>query len=330
MRSTHSRYVTAISLSVIGTVAGGALIAGCSGSAPSQSSSVGPAISAPHGAQAGAAGAAGAAAPRAKSAVGTTTSGGSASGRSPQSAQSAQSPQSAAAQRIGRAGAQLVYTAQLTVRAQHVGAALARATDIVTGAGGYVSSEDAGLDSSSPQQASATVELKIPAAVYATTLAQLASGDTIGTEVGLRQQAQDETQQVANVTSDVASDQAAIAQLRTLLTHAGSIGDLLDVQNQINSEESDLESLQAQQQALNGETSYGTITLTIFGPATVPPPPHHQSAPGLTSGLTGGWHAFTVTVNWLLAILGAVAPFAAAAAVITVVVYLLRRRLAKS
>ena len=68
------------------------------------------------------------------------------------------------------------------------------------------------------------------------------------------------------MSSRVASDQAAITQLRALLKDAGNVGDLLSVQDQINSEESDLESMLAQQQALNHETAYATVKLTLVGP----------------------------------------------------------------
>lgn len=227
----------------------------------------------------------------------------------------------------------LVYTAQLSVRAPDVAAAVARATAIVTGAGGYVSSEDLASSaqalaggSGQPPQPSATVGLKIPIAAYAPTLARL-DGGAIGTRLSLQQQAQDVTQQVADVGSQVASDRAAIAQLRALLSRAGSVGDLLDVQNQINSQESDLESLEAQQNALNHETAYATVNLTVSGPVVTAVV--HKAAPGppgLLRGLSGGWHAFVLALEWLLTVAGVVAPFAAVAAVAGYVLYRVRRR----
>ena len=153
----------------------------------------------------------------------------------------------------------IIYTAQLTVRAGDVSSAAAQAAQIAEGAGGYVSSETAKVDPDHPSEATASVQLKIPVAAYPATLGQL--GHRLGTQLALQQQAQDVTQQVADVNSQVTSAQAAIAQLRALLSHAGSVGDLLSVQNQINQEESSLESLQAQQRALSHETSYATVTL---------------------------------------------------------------------
>ncbi|WP_300609342.1 DUF4349 domain-containing protein, partial [Trebonia sp.] len=52
--------------------------------------------------------------------------------------------------RLVPTGQQLIYTAQLTVRVRGVSAAIARATSIVTSAGGYVSSENATTNPSHP------------------------------------------------------------------------------------------------------------------------------------------------------------------------------------
>ena len=215
--------------------------------------------------------------------------------------------QSASAARLSPAGQQLIYTAQLTVRASDVSAAVSRATAIAADAGGYIASENASSNPGHPDQSTATIEVKIPVTAYAVTLGEL-SGNALGTRLSLQQQAQDVTQQVADVNSRVASDEAAISQLRALLSHAGNVGDLLDVQNQINSQESDLEALQAQQSALNHETAFATVAITILGPKAVPKPAK-QKPPGLGNGLGAGWHSFRVTLSWLLAVVGAVLPF---------------------
>jgi hypothetical protein len=217
----------------------------------------------------------------------------------------------------------IIYTAQLTVRAANVSSAAARAAQITEGAGGYVSNETTSADPDHPSQAIATVQLKIPVASYPAILGQLAGG--LGTQLSLQEQAQDVTQQVADVNSQVASDQAAIVQLRALLSHAGSVGDLLNVQNQINSEESALEAMQAQQRALSHETSYATVTLAILGPKAKPVPHGTKAPPSLAGGLGAGWHALKVSLSWTLAFLGAIAPFAAIAAIAAYAIYRARR-----
>ena len=221
----------------------------------------------------------------------------------------------------------IIYTAQLTVRADNVSSAADQAAQIAEGVGGYVSSEIASADPDHPSEATASVQLKIPVASYRATLGQLTS--RLGTQLSLQQQAQDVTQQVADVNSQVTSDEAAIAQLRALLSHAGSVGDLLSVQNQINDEESSLESMQAQQRALSHETTYATVTLTLLGPKAKPLVHRPKAPPTLAGGLGAGWRALRITVSWTLAFLGAVAPFAAIAAIGGYVIYRGRRWLVR-
>ena len=221
----------------------------------------------------------------------------------------------------------IIYTAQLTVRADNVSSAADQAAQIAEGVGGYVSSENASADPDHPSEATASVQLKIPVASYRTTLGQLTS--RLGTQLSLQQQAQDVTQQVADVNSQVTSDEAAIAQLRALLSHAGSVGDLLSVQNQINDEESSLESMQAQQRALSHETTYATVTLTLLGPKAKPLVHRPKAPPTLAGGLGAGWRALRITVSWTLAFLGAVAPFAAIVAIAGYVIYRGRRWLVR-
>jgi Domain of unknown function (DUF4349) len=232
----------------------------------------------------------------------------------------------AAAAKYAATSQQLIYTAQLTVRAPNVTAAVSQATSIVSAAGGYVSGENASAGNGKPGQATATVTFKIPVAAYATTLAAL-SGRGLGTQLSLAQQAQDVTQQVADVSSRVASDEAAITQLRSLLAHAGNVSSLLSVQDQINSEESDLESMLAQQNALDHETAYATVTVTLVGPqAAVKPPAKAAPPPGFARAIAGGWHALHLVVSWLLTITGAVAPFAAVLAALGGLAWWGRRR----
>jgi len=280
-------------------LAGGMLLAGCSGSsASSAASSTAEGASVPS--------AAGVAAPEA----------GSAANAQGQSARTGTTARLIPASDI-------IYTAQLTVRAQNVGSAAAKAAQVTDGVGGYVSNETTSADPDHPSEATATVQLKIPVASYPATLGQLAG--SLGTQLSLQEQAQDVTEQVADVNSQVASYQAAITQLRALLAHAGSVGDLLGVQNQINNEESALEAMQAQQRALSHETSYATVTLTILGPKAQPVTHRPKAPPSLAGGLGAGWHALKVTLSWTLAFLGAIAPFAAIAAIAGYVIYRARR-----
>ena len=219
----------------------------------------------------------------------------------------------------------IVYRAGMTIRSADVSRATAQATRIASAAGGYVASENEERGQGRRGGPLVHLELKVPAAAFPRVLAEL-SGGQLGTRVSLTQHAQDVTQAVADTSSRVASARAAISQLRALLGRAGSVGSLLAVQDQINSQESSLEALEAQQRALSRETGYATVTLVLETrhAAVVT---RHRRGGGFIRGLAGGWHAL-VTVVWaVLTGLGAALPFAVPIALAGWLGYWLRRRL---
>ena len=235
----------------------------------------------------------------------------------------------AAAAKYAPAGRQLIYTAQLTVRAASVAAAVSRATSIVTarrrlrlrgeriGRPGAAEPGQRDRDVQDPgRRLRGDAGRRCPAADSAPSSRSRSRRRT--------SRSRSPTWAAGSPPTRRRSPSSA-----TLLKHAGDVSSLLSVQNQIDSQESDLESMLAQQNALNHETAYATVTLTLVGPkAAAKPPAKSAPPPGLASGLAGGWHALRLTVSWLLAILGAVAPFVAAVAVVGGLAWWGRRRLA--
>ena len=218
----------------------------------------------------------------------------------------------------------IVYTASIEVRAANVTATARRITRIVESAGGYISAENAG--SAGPGGTGRTIDItvKIPVPAYQAVLGQL-SAPALGRQLSMHEQATDVTQQVANVSSLVTSQEDAIAALDGLLQHAASVTDLLQVQQQISADESTLNSLLAQQRALNDETSYATVTMTLVSPPHVKP--HKKPAEhSFLTGLLAGWHALRHASGWAATALGAGLPFLAIAAVLAALGYAGRRR----
>jgi Domain of unknown function (DUF4349) len=298
-RARASRGLRITALCGAGLVSGAALLlAGCSQGGPSGAASSPGSGSAQH-------------APAAAAPVAGAQSAGSAPG-----------PESA---RLALATQSIIYTASLTVRAANVTAAASQATSLVTARGGYVSSEQSSASPAGRARATVSLQLKIPVAVYQPTLASLVR---LGAQVSLSERATDATQQVADTSSLVASAQDAITQLDALLKQAGSISDLLSVQDQINEQESSLEALQAQQRALANETSYATVSVTLIGPQ-----PARHRAPvskqrhGFTAGLASGWRGLRLVVSAVLTAVGAVLPFAAVVVLLAGAGYAGRRRL---
>jgi Domain of unknown function (DUF4349) len=122
------------------------------------------------------------------------------------------------------------------------------------------------------------------------------------------------TQEVADVASRVKSAHATLASFRRLLDRAHSVSDVVRLEQEIASRESDLESLQARQKSLSEQTGYATVTLRLNG-TTVTRREHHN-AKGFAGGVSSGWHAFTVFVTGLALVVGWLLPFLGVAVLI--------------
>jgi hypothetical protein len=230
--------------------------------------------------------------------------------------------------KLAPASQSIIYTASLTVRAANVCAAAQRAVAIVAAAGGYTA--DSQLTCAAPGRTGRTVSLtlKVPVAVYQQVLGQLSS-PALGKQLSMQQQATDVTAQVADVNSLVASEQDAITALQGLLKRAASVSGLLQVQQQISDDESTLNSLLAQQRALDRETTYGTVTMTLVSPPHAvahkkkKPTPRHS----FLTGLAAGWRELRHATAWVLTAFGAALPFLIVVVVLAGIGYAGRRRL---
>jgi hypothetical protein len=192
--------------------------------------------------------------------------------------------------------------------AANVAAMADKADAIVTDAGGEVDADDR----TSGPHATATLRLLVPPAELLPTLSALAK---LGDEKGQRLSTTDVTQQVADVNSRVDSAKDSIARLRVLFASARKVSDVIEIEGELNTRESDLESLEAQQAALTRETATATITLRLVTAAARPVGRHHKQhhRGGFVGGLQRGWHGFTHAATWLAGALGTLLPFLAVA-----------------
>jgi hypothetical protein len=206
-----------------------------------------------------------------------------------------------------------------------VAAVASRVTALAAAAGGYTAGEHVTGKLSGRTGQTIDLTLKIPVPSYLAVLSQLSS-PALGKQLAMSQEASDATQQVANVSSLATSEQDAISALERLLTRAGSVSGLLQVQQQISADESELNSLQAQQRALDQETAFATVTMTLAGPKAVvrvKPPRKHT----FLTGLTAGWHGLRQAAGWVATAAGTVLPFLAIALILAGLGWVVWRRL---
>lgn len=215
----------------------------------------------------------------------------------------------------------IIYSADLTVRAADVTGASARAKQLVAAAGGYVGDENTVNEPGTP--AAANITFKVPADRYAAVLDQLGSS-RIGRRLSQRQRAQDVTQDVADVNQRVASAKASLASFRGLLNQATDMNQIIELEQELETRQADLESLQARQRSLTNETAYATISVRITAPEQRPAA---TGGHGLGGALASGWHAFTTFLRGIAVVIAVLLPFLALATVLGLpTLWLVRRR----
>ncbi|RAY11660.1 DUF4349 domain-containing protein [Actinomadura craniellae] len=227
-------------------------------------------------------------------------------------------------------GRAVVYTADLRVRIagkDGVEPAAARAKQLVTAAGGYVETErSSGATADGGPPTYANITFKIPAERYQAVLGQLSSG--LGTRLSLRQEAEDVTEEVADVDSRVRSAEATLKSFRKLLDRANTVGEVINVEQEIARRQAELESLLARQKSLQHRTRLATVTLALHAPDSGGAK-EEEERHGFVGGLVSGWNALVAFLTGLATVLGWLLPFLVLAAVLALPAWRLRRRLVR-
>ncbi|MFJ8955561.1 DUF4349 domain-containing protein [Streptomyces sp. NPDC102381] len=217
-------------------------------------------------------------------------------------------------------GVHIIRTAHLSVRVKDVPDALDRARTAAEDAGGLVGDETTDRDGHGHERSRVT--LRVPQESYEDVLDQLAgSGRLLERNVT----AKDVTDQVVDVESRIKSQRASVARVRELMDRAEKLSDVVTLEGELGTRQSELEALLAQQDSLKDRTSLATITLRLT--ETPPATPAADDDPDLLDALSGGWDAFTTTLKWIGIALAAVLPFAALLALVAFLAFKPLRRL---
>jgi len=192
-------------------------------------------------------------------------------------------------------------TIDLALGHDPLGPAVTRLTTIATGVGGYVAKSALQVGpTTGTVPSSGTLVLQVPQAAFASVLTQVRS---IGTVTSMSSTSTDVTGQYVDLQARIDALQASRLQYLTILGKATSIGDILSVQNQLDTIQSQIEQLQGQLNLLDSQTTDATLTVSLSQSGHRPPPP--AAAP---SGLGRAWHqsvsGFTSGVEWLVRIAG--------------------------
>jgi hypothetical protein len=213
----------------------------------------------------------------------------------------------------GTIGRDVVRTAQLTVQVADPTAATRGVRMAVAAAGGLIADEQ--VDTTG-----AWLVVRVPAAGLDRLVDDLAATGTVLARSG---RTEDATEQIVDLDSRVATQQASVTRVRALLAQATSIGDIVAIESELAHREADLDSLTRRLAALKDQVALSTLTVELrTAPAPVPVTP----APGFGAGLGAGWSGLKVIGSGLATAAGFLLPFLPVLAVAAGVVWAVRRR----
>jgi hypothetical protein len=210
-------------------------------------------------------------------------------------------------------GPDVVRTAQLTLQVPDPTAAARGVRTAVATDGGAVAEEQ--VDGTG-----AWLVVRVPAAGLDRLIDDLAA---TGAVLGRSGRAEDVTEQVVDLDSRVATQQASVTRVRALLAQATSIGDVVAVESELARREADLDSLQRRLATLKDRVALSTLTVELrSAPAPAPVTP----APGFGAGLGAGWAGLKVIGSGLATAAGFLLPFVPLLAIAGGAAWVVRRR----
>lgn len=207
----------------------------------------------------------------------------------------------------------IIRTGTMTIRVKDVQLAADKASALVGGGDGYVGDTQT-TSNDKGQTVGVQVVLRVPVNDYNRVVAEVKK---LGTVTGNSHKATDVTKDLTDVESRIASQKKSIERLRTLMSKANTVGDVIQVESELATREADLESLQSQQATLSAQAALSTLTLNFEKPPAKPAPAAAAADnTGFLPGLKAGWNALVATVDVTLTVLGAVLPFLVGLAVL--------------
>lgn len=197
------------------------------------------------------------------------------------------------------AGTKIESIGSMNLTVPHLDAAVSALTTAVSGDGGYVAAEQ--TQSASPGvPASGTVTLQVPQTSFSTLVDQV---KRLGVSSAVSTKQVDVTGQYVDLQAQITALQATQQQYLTIMTKAQSIGDILAVQQQLNSVNSQLQQVEGESHLLDKQTTYGTLTVDLTEPSPKPALAP-RAAPKPPTGLAAAWgsarHGFADGVYWVV------------------------------
>ena len=219
----------------------------------------------------------------------------------------------------------MVRRVELEVLVEDVAAAATRARASVSGAGGWVESEEV-VPGTEDRPGHGSLVLRVPSSDLDGIITSLGE---LGEVTFTRSSSENVAAEYRDVEARVATLEAGAERLRELIADAPSVESIASLERELTSREADLDALKARMKVLEADVSRSTVTLHLAEESEALRGLSEQDQTGFMAGLRQGWAAFTSSVTVVMTAAGALLPFLAVAAVVGIPLLVWRRRRAQ-
>lgn len=197
----------------------------------------------------------------------------------------------------------IIQTASLSLQVKAVGEAFQEVGRIATGAGGFVTSSNF---SNEGEEQVASITIRVPAVRFQQVLTSLRS---LAVKVENEQsEASDVTEEFSDLAARVRNLQATEAQYLEFLKQAKDIGEVLQVQDRLNSVRAEIEQAQGRMNLLENLSDLSTVTVHLRSEEVVAAPTE-GGGPNPAAAAQKAWDASLQTLRGIATGIVAVAVF---------------------
>lgn len=194
---------------------------------------------------------------------------------------------------------------RIEVKADGFRAAFQRASAVASAHGGFVANSTSQTDDGEDRQsASGTLVLRVPASAFDAARAELAGLGDVTSEVI---DGEDVGGQLVDLDARIRSLQVEEETLRTLMAKAKTIGETVEVQQQLTRVRQEIEQAAGQRARLQDATALGTIRANLFEPGATPATEPGDPNP-VAEGARDAVDASLAVIGGTLVVLGYVLP----------------------
>jgi len=218
-------------------------------------------------------------------------------------------------------GRKMIIVITVGVEVPDVAKAVDKVVSMANAYGGSLSASAVTL--TDPRTAGGDLVFRIPPERADAFIASLDPG--IGRRTSLQTDTKDVTLQVTDLAARIETARAGLDRVRALLASAKNMGEVVALESELTTRETNLETLLAQKADLDGQVAMATITVHLSATPDAPKPTPSKST-GIGTAFHKGWQAFVNALHALVVFIGYTAPFLVLAGVAAVMVWFVRRR----